>query len=107
MFPARGEAEPLMVYDPRYPYNQLPDFYRAYVDNSSSTRVVFPDVDLRPGGRIPLVPIHLVSAASLAGQTLTAKWTATSKDKSGIARGEIGIEVSTSIVSPLPETLEP
>ena len=75
------------------------DIWGPHIDNSSSTRIKFSDVALRPGGRESLDPIHLVCDAELAGTTLTAKWTATSSSTSGIARGEFLIKVSPEIFS--------
>lgn len=70
---------------------------RPRIDNSGPTSIKFPDVDLRPGQRVVLDPIHLVCDSELAGATLTANWTATSSSASGIARGEFLIKVSTEI----------
>ena len=60
------------------------DIWGPHIDNSGSTSIEFPDVDLRPGQRVELDPIHLVCDAKLAGATLTANWTATSSSASGI-----------------------
>ena len=75
------------------------DIWGPHIDNSGSTSVEFSDVDLRPGARENLDPIHLVCDAKLAGATLTAKWTATSSGASGVARGEFPIKVSSEIFS--------
>ena len=75
------------------------DTWGPHIDNSGSTSIEFPDVDLRPGGQERLDPIHLVCDAELAGATLIAKWTATSSNASGIARGEFPIKVSSDIFS--------
>ena len=79
------------------------DIWGPHIDNSGSTSVEFPDVDLRPGGSVKLDPIHLVCDSKLAGTTLTAKWTATSSSASGVARGEFPIKISSEIFSLLIE----
>ena len=68
--------------------------------NSDPTRVEFDDVDLRPSDSASLPPIHLVTAADLAGTALRAEWTATSSNADSVARGEFTIEVCPETVTP-------
>ena len=100
--PLRG---PLLTYSPRHLIGSTEGVYGPYIDNSGSTRIVFQDIDLRPGTRMRLDPIYLIADASLAGKTLAAEWAATSTSESGIARGEIPITVSEGVVSPLTDLL--
>ena len=105
------DAQPQMPTPPRVwcsgPWINMPsiqslpslDFWGPHIDNSGSTSIEFPDVDIRPGGRVDLDPIHLVCDVKLAGTLLTAKWTATSSSASGIARGEFPVKVSSEICS--------
>ena len=75
------------------------DIWGPHIDNSGSSSIEFPDVDIRPGERVTLDPIHLVCDVKLAGAMLTAKWTATSSSASGVARGDFPIKVSSEIFS--------
>ena len=105
------DAQPEMPTPPREwrsgPWINMPsiqsmptvDIWGPHIDNSGSSSIEFPDVDIRPGERVELDPIHLVCDAKLAGETLTAKWKATSSSASGVARGEFPIKVSSEIFS--------
>ena len=84
-----------------YPFVPPAQGFGPYIDNSGSTRIEFDDIDLRPGGRVGLDPIHLVSDSTLAGTTLTAIWTVTSTSTDGVARGEFPITVLSEVVEPL------
>jgi hypothetical protein len=75
---------------------KLPRF--GSVDNSGSTTIRFPTVDLRPGYRHALEPVHLLIAPELAGQTLTGRWSATSKSVSGVAEGDFSVKVAAQPV---------
>ena len=85
------------LYLPDAPKMPMPDIFGPYIDNSGSANIRFDDVDLRPNERVKLDPIHLVCDASLAGATLTAKWTATSSNARGVSEGQILIEVATEV----------
>ena len=85
----------------RVPGSSAPEVFGPYIDNSESTAIGFDDVDLRPGGKVDIDPIHLVADAALAGTTLTARWTATSTSKSGVAYGEFQVAISPDTVSSL------
>ena len=80
-------SEPFLTYSPRHLIGSMEGVYGPYIDNSGSARIVFQDIDLRPGTSMRLDPIYLVAGATLAGKRLTAEWTATSTSTSGIARG--------------------
>lgn len=64
------------------------------INNSSSTTIRFPPVDLRPRHRHALAEVHLLVDATSAGGALKGHWTATSKSVSGVADGEIEILVN-------------
>ena len=70
-----------------------------YIDNSSSTRIMFDDIDLRPNEQVELDPIYLVCDVSHSGATLTARWNATTSSASGVVSGEFPIHVSSDVFS--------
>ena len=83
------------------PIISVPAIRSLHISNADPARIEFPDVDLRPGERVKLAPVHLVTDAALAGGTLTARWSITSKSADGIASGEIAVSVPSDVVSPL------
>lgn len=96
--PPRAWGTSAIDYLPHFPIGPT---YGPYIDNTGSAHIRFDDVDLRPSGTVHLDPLHLVTGSTLAGKTLTAKWTATSVSVSGVARGEFPIVVSPRVNRPL------
>ena len=71
-----------------YPVVPTTDFFGPYIDNSGPVVIQFDDIDLRPNAKVKLDPVHLVCDVSLAGMTISARWTVTSESTSGIASGK-------------------
>lgn len=75
---------------------RLPRF--GSVDNTGSTTIRFPPVDMRPGYRHALDEVNLLVDPQLAGQTLTGRWTATSRSVSGISDDEFRVNIAAEPV---------
>ena len=106
--PPRGWGEfgsPKAIYPTIYPTvaTMGTGIFGPYITNHGSTHIEFDEIDLRPRERMNLDPIHLVADSALAGETLKAVWTVTSKSSSGVACGEIPVQVSSEVISPLNE----
>ncbi len=69
---------------------------RGSIDNSGSTRIRLGPTDVRPMHMHYLEPFHLLVGAPYVGQILTASWSATATDVSGVASGTLLIPVATS-----------
>jgi hypothetical protein len=69
---------------------------RGNIDNSGSTRIRLGPTDVRPMHMHYLEPFHLLVDAKYAGQILTASWSATATDVSGVASGTLPIPVAAS-----------
>ena len=63
------------------------------IDNSKSVTLTFDALDLYPQEETDLVGVFLVAHPDFAGKTLTAEWTARSRDASGVVRQRVEIEV--------------
>ncbi len=66
---------------------------RGSIDNSASSRIRLPHVDVRPKRLAELDTFYLVVHPDLAGTTISASWTATATDASGDMEGAIDIPV--------------
>lgn len=75
---------------------RLPRF--GSVDNSGSTTIRFPPIDLRPGYRHALDAVNLLVGPELTGRTVAGRWTATSKSVSGVAEGEFIVTIAAEAV---------
>lgn len=63
------------------------------IDNSGSARLTFPSVDLAPHSSVPLELFALLVPADLAGQVISATWTARSVHVRGVDDGTLEIRV--------------
>jgi hypothetical protein len=69
------------------------------IDNSGSARLRFRPVDLRPKRWEELASFHLLVPVSLAGQSLSIAWTATSSGADGQAGGSLPLRVRSTPVT--------
>lgn len=77
----------------------LQSFRRVRIDNSHSVLLTFDPVDLYPEETAELEEVWLFAHPALAGTTVTAEWSARSRDASGVLRETIDIEVDTRVLS--------
>lgn len=73
---------------------------RGSTENVNSTRILFPEVDLRPQYRRALLPVFIVADASLSGKAVAGEWWATSTGASGVATGQFTMAVSNATMHP-------
>ena len=59
----------------------------------ASVRFTVDPVDLFPLETVDLAEVHLLAGADLAGMSLTAQWTARSRDATGVLSGTVRIPV--------------
>lgn|GEM_PF-1310555 len=79
------------------PYDYINPAIRAMnrgvkIDNSNSVLLTFDPLDLYPQEETDLAEVFLIAHPDL-GPTLTAEWTARSRDASGVVREKLAIEV--------------
>jgi hypothetical protein len=74
----------------------------GYIDNSGSTQISFPEVDVRPHMWHRLDTVYLIADAELVGQELAGAWYATATNASGLARGKFSVRIDQTTTS-LPE----
>lgn len=70
------------------------------IDNSGSTRITFPPVNLRPISRRTLPVVHLLVAREHAGQTLAVNWRATSSGMDGVVTGVLDLSIGADVKTP-------
>ena len=87
----------------RLPTSYVPSFLpnvginRGEIDNGGSSRIRLPHVDVRPKRGAGLDVFYLVVPPDLAGETITAEWTATATDASGDMSGTVDIPVAARV----------
>jgi hypothetical protein len=93
-----GYASALRVPSPYIP-SFLPNIgvNRGNIDNSGSSRIRLPHVDVRPNRLAELDVFYLVVPPEMAGKTVTATWTATATDASGDMEGTLEIPVMARV----------
>ena len=64
-----------------------------------SVRFTFDPVDLFPLETVDLAEVHLLAGADLAGMSLTAQWTARSRDATGVLSGTARIPVDPYVAT--------
>jgi len=67
---------------------------RGSIDNSGSSRVRFDPIDIRPDYKHRLPTIYLLVSHDYRGETLTASWSATATNVSGIVGGTIQVPIA-------------
>lgn len=72
---------------------------RVRIDNSKSVLLTFEPLDLYPEEKADLEEVFLLARPELAGTTLTAEWSARSRDASGVVRDTLEIEVDATVPS--------
>lgn len=70
---------------------------RVRIDNSNSVLLTFDPLDLYPEEEADLAEVWLFANPALAGTTLTAEWSARSRDASGVIRETLEIEVDSAV----------
>jgi hypothetical protein len=97
-FPARplvfGTHRPIIPPNLELPRPTVVGPSRGHIDNTASARIRLAPVDVRPDHRHALSPFHLIADTEYAGQTLTAAWSATATNVSGVASGEFELEIA-------------
>jgi hypothetical protein len=70
---------------------------RVRIDNSNSVVLTFDPLDLYAEEEADLEEVWLFANPALAGTTLTAQWSARSRDASGVIRDTLEIEVEAAV----------
>ena len=68
-------------------------------NRENGTEIHFASVDLRPNRTSELTPVHIFVGAEYAGESLTARWAATSDQLSGESAGTIVLPISQDVLS--------
>lgn len=92
------------VVQPGISESLFPDFQPQYfgpsldIENHGSSTLIFPSVDLAARTFRTLDEFDLIVPAELAGQQLTAQWTARSTSVPGVVEGTLAIELTSEPV---------
>jgi hypothetical protein len=80
------------------PFTPLLKGFTAH--NDGSTTIEFDPVDLRPYDEVDLPEVDLVIGAAIS-ESLQGTWTATSKNRDGMARGTLVVQVAERALTPV------
>jgi hypothetical protein len=83
----------------------VPRVNKVSIEQGPPCRMRWQIGHLPPRGRADLAPVSVLVRPQHAGQTLTARWTATARDANGVASGALPIAIDTTLamITPVPE----